>query len=251
MKKKFETFLKIIFIAGLVMISTTNCNKGEDTEDIVDSYQSGSVIDIDGNFYNTVKIGSQVWMVENLNTTRYRNGDKIPNITDNIQWSDIDNKGQTGAYCNYYNNESIGGKYGKLYNWYAVNDKRNIAPEGFHVASYAEWKILIEYVTVKFVNYGAVAKALASDKDWAPSDGNAVVGNELSKNNASGFYALPGGYRNYVGGFVKKGYFGFWWTSTRGSYFANSIRMMNNDYKLWENESQLEEGLSIRCIMDN
>src|SRR5665647_3505570 len=84
----------------------------------------GTVTDIDGNVYHTVKIGQQDWMVENLKTTKYRNGDTIPNVTNEIGWYIT-----TGAQCNYNNDEVLGNKYGRLYNWYAVKDNRNIAPK--------------------------------------------------------------------------------------------------------------------------
>ncbi|MFQ5629021.1 MAG: fibrobacter succinogenes major paralogous domain-containing protein [bacterium] len=96
------------------------------------------VTDIDGNSYRAVKIGDQWWMAENLRVTRYRNGDAIPNITDNKAWSQL----TTGALCNYDNDPEKAAIYGLLYTWYAVIDSRGIAPEGWHVPSDEEWKQL-------------------------------------------------------------------------------------------------------------
>ena len=101
----------------------------KDSNNDPEQSQSETVKDIDGNVYHTVTIGTQIWMVENLKTTKYRNGDGIPNVTDNTQWGNL----TTWAYCNYNNDAANGTKYGKLYNWYAVNDSRNIAPTGWHV----------------------------------------------------------------------------------------------------------------------
>jgi len=96
-----------------------------------------SVKDIDGNVYKTVTIGNQVWLTENLNTTHYRNGDPIPEVKTAAEWEDCYRK-EKGAWCYYNNNPSNGKKYGKLYNWYAVNDSRGIAPVGTHVPSKKE-----------------------------------------------------------------------------------------------------------------
>ena len=95
----------------------------------------GMLTDIDGNIYKTVQIGNQIWMAENLRVSRYRNGDLIPNVTDNEKWGEF----ETGAWCNYDNNPNLNSEYGKLYNWYAVADSRNIAPAGWHVPTDAEW----------------------------------------------------------------------------------------------------------------
>lgn len=207
-----------------------------------------TVKDIDGNVYQTVTIGTQVWMVENLKTTKYRNGDPIPNVTDDTEWSNL----TTGAQCNYNNDAAIGNKYGKLYNWYAVSDGRNIAPTGWHVSSDAEWTTLENYVAANLGTSGSVAKALASKTDWASSTDAGAVGNDLTKNNTSGFSALPGGYRYDDGIFYYIGYYGIWWTSTESdtnyawnrslNYYGPGVDRYYN-YK--------EFGCSVRCVRDN
>jgi hypothetical protein len=108
------------------------------------------VTDIDGNEYHTVKIGTQVWMVENLKTTKYRNGDPIPKVDNNDTWKELKN----GAYCNYNNDESVSSTYGKLYNWYVVSDSRNIAPIGWHIPAKEELETLIAYLNVENDNLG-------------------------------------------------------------------------------------------------
>src|SRR4030042_3006216 len=102
-----------------------------------------TMTDIDGNVYRTVKIGTQVWMAENLKVTHYRNGDAVPIIKDEAEWRAVMFK-ETGAYCNYKNDEKFVKTYGRLYNWYVVSDQRNIAPEGWHIPTKAEWKMLAD-----------------------------------------------------------------------------------------------------------
>jgi uncharacterized protein (TIGR02145 family) len=154
--------------------------------------------DNDGNNYRTVKIGTQVWMAENLKTTKYRNGDPIPNVTDGPAWWNL----PTGAYCNSDNDVNLWTTYGRLYNWYAVNDSRNIAPAGWHVPTDYEWSKLIAYLG-----------SLPGDKlreegteHWLSPNTDAT--------NETGFTALPGGYRDNTGTFISIGSNGYWWSST-------------------------------------
>ncbi|MEJ2629601.1 MAG: fibrobacter succinogenes major paralogous domain-containing protein, partial [bacterium] len=133
MKKSLLIF-SIIFI--FIFLS---CDLKSPTES---RFKTGTVTDIDGNTYQTVKIGDQWWMAENLKVTHYRNNDEIPNVTYWGDWHDL----STGAYCDYNNNEGNVSTCGHLYNWYAVNDSRNIAPEGWHVPTDEEWKELEMYL---------------------------------------------------------------------------------------------------------
>jgi len=132
-----RTFIFICIAAGLMF---TCCSKEDENKP-----ETGTVTDTDGNSYKTVKIGDQWWMTENLKVTHYGNGDPIPEVTDNTQWSVLD----TGAYCNYGNDAGRVSNYGRLYNWYVINDNRNIAPEGWHVATYDDWTFLIDFLAVK------------------------------------------------------------------------------------------------------
>jgi len=240
MKKTIRTWLNFLLIAGVVMIFATSCKKDTVTNDL-------TVKDIDGNVYTTVTIGTQVWMVENLKTTKYRNGDPIPNVSDNTQWSNL----TTGAHCNYNNEAAIGNKYGRLYNWHAVNDSRNIAPTGWHVPTDAEWTTLENYVSANLGTSGSIAKALASKTDWASSTNGGTVGNDLTKNNTTGFTALPGGYRGLDGTCGSIGGSGYWWSSTeyntlnawdRGLY-CDSYDMSSYDYRK-------SCGFTVRCVRD-
>jgi len=188
--------------------------------------------------YESVTIGTQVWMVKNLNVTKYRNGDAIPNVTDTAQWRSL----TTGAYCNYDNATTNADTYGRLYNWYAVNDSRNIAPTGWHVASDAEWSILTNYL-------GGVN--LAGSKLKESGSSHWLVRN--TGTNESGFTALPGGKRWHGDGtFGGIGMGGYWWTSSQGYIGAQYRDICSYDsyvrYSLYGED--VKEGFSVRCVKD-
>jgi len=237
--------INLLAIFAILLMFVNSCT----TEDL-----NNTVTDIDGNEYHTVTIGTQVWMVENLKTTRYRNGDVIPNVSSSVDWSNQ----TTGAYSNYNNNDANGNKYGRLYNGYAVSDSRNIAPAGWHVPTDEEWVVLKEYLAANLGTSGSVAKTMASNKDWASSTNERAIGNDLTKNNSSGFTAMPGGYRLDDGAFNPIGYVGFWWSST-GVLFSSTLE----DEKLYvwgldcDEEFMKEMGIpasygySVRCIRNS
>ena len=203
--------------------------------------------DASGNNYAVVKIGTQTWMAENLKTTKYRNGIDIPNVIDNNSWYSL----TTGAWSNYDNNAANGIKYGKLYNWYAVSDVRNLAPSGWHVASDAEWTLLETYVTAHLGFSPTLAKALAATTDWDINTGTGVIGNDFTKNNSSLFGGLPGGYRTAP--YSDLGQFGAWWTSTAhdvspyASWFRRLSSYENNIYRYGFSKFY---GYSVRCVKD-
>jgi len=217
---------------------------------------NATVTDIDGNVYHTVTIGTQTWMVENLKTTKYSdgNGGTIPNVTDASSWY----SSFTGAYCNYNNDEANGLKYGRLYNSYAVNDSRKLAPSGWHVATDAEWTKLINYLITNGYNYDGtvndnrVAKSLASTTEWATIPGPGAIGNDLAKNNTSGFTALPGGYRTGTYN-PKYDYIGlrvYWWSSD-GSYplYCRHLEY-NSSYVFRDDTYTAHCGFYVRCVKD-
>jgi uncharacterized protein (TIGR02145 family) len=211
-----------------------------------------TVTDIDGNTYATVTIGTQTWMVDNLRTTRYCNGDTIANITENGEWVSA----TTGAQCNYQNNLKNDTKYGKLYNWYAVVDSRKLAPAGWHVPSNDEWTELLDYVANHLGTSPNVAKALAAKTDWFATSTNYTdaVGDDLTKNNSSGFSGLPSGHRTDTGNFfyLEKG--GNWWsTSTTSNDYINAYYMgllFDTNFHLLSSQPK-RKGYSVRCIRDN
>ena len=184
----------------------------------IEAINDSTVSDIDGNVYHTVTIGTQTWMIENLNTTRFRNGDKIPNIKVDSIWEAIN----SAAYCEYNNDTEIAEKIGKLYNWYSIADSRNLAPMGWHVSTYADWTILDEFLKINgYNNEGLlsenkesnekIAKTLASKSDWMKCKDKGTIGNDLTTNNLSGFKGLPGGYRHTNGSFRGYKKIGYWW----------------------------------------
>ena len=195
--------------------------------------------DADGYNYPVVQIGDQVWMAENLKTTRYRNGDPITE-----QW----------AYNNDANNAA---KYGRLYTWYAATDSRGIAPAGWHVPTDAEWTILENYLIANGYNYDGtttgnkIAKALAATTDWYTYTGTGTPGADLTKNNSSGFTALPGGNRDFNGPFYDIGYYGYWWSSTE-KYTSNAWHRALSfyDYGLYRLDNSKSYGFSVRCLRD-
>lgn len=202
------------------------------------------VADIDGNIYQTIKIGNQVWMAENLRTKRYRNGDSIYFMPENQKWAQTG----LGAWCNYDNNASNEKIYGKLYNGHAIADSRNIAPEGWHVPTAAELWTLNLYVSEHTGVSASLAKALAGNNHWYVSSTVNTPGNDLKTNNASGFNALPGGHRRPGGDF---GYDSL----ERDCYLWSTDEMVwnlnynNTDVNIFY-EGSKTFGYSVRCIKD-
>lgn len=196
-----------------------------------------TVKDIDGNVYNTVTIGTQVWMKENLKVTKYRNGDAIPNITDSAAWKNL----TTGAYCSYKNDDATVNTYGRIYNWYVVSDSRNIAPAGWHVASETEWKTLVSYLGGNDVAGGKMKER--DTLHWETPNTGAT--------NESGFTALPAGYRYvYNGSFDNQKKAGGYWSTTDSADFAWHPYLRNIEGAFKYNSVDKRSGNSIRCIKD-
>jgi uncharacterized protein (TIGR02145 family) len=199
--------------------------------------QGNTVTDFDGNIYYTIVIGTQTWMLENLNVTKYRNGDAIPNITADTAWINL----TTGAYCNYNNDVINAATYGRLYNWFAVNDSRNIAPAGWHVATAADWATLIAYLGGKDMAGGKMKEAGLTH--W--------VSPNMDADNSSGFTALPGGYRFSDGIFSRFGSNGYWWSSTGKDSLTAYGRHLGTDHMDCDLDSLRKvDGLSVRCLKD-
>ena len=210
----------------------------------------GTVKDIDGNTYKTITIGTQTWMAENLRTTKYRNGESITNISDNTAWNGL----TTGAWCYYENDANRAAEYGKFYNWYAVNDSRNLAPAGWHVTTAAEWTLLENYINTHLGTSTSVSQALAANYGWNTDLGTGPVVNNMSLNNSSGFSALPCGYRlddNNIFTFYYLGiYAGWWFTNEYDEANALSISLRYNDNNLKNYNSHKNYGLAVRCVKD-
>ncbi len=195
------------------------------------------VTDKDGNNYTTVQIDAQVWVAANLNVSHFRNGDIIPEVKDHDAWEKAGNEGRA-AWCYYNNDPAMGAIYGKLYNWYAVNDSRGLAPEGWHVPSALEWTDLTNQLGRD--NAGGSMK---STKLWISPNTGAT--------NSCGFEGLPGGLRTDVGRFLNTGEVGYWWSSSESSsQSAWHISLDTNMDGLDKNGSNNGRGLSVRCVKD-
>jgi uncharacterized protein (TIGR02145 family) len=192
---------------------------------------------VEGLINPSVTIGTQVWTTRNLNISSYRNGDLIPEVTDLTTWAGL----TTGAWCYYNNDPANGAIYGKLYNWYAVNDPRGLAPEGYHIPSKAEQEILTNFL-------GATAGTkLKATTGW-PTTGLPYSGNG---SNSAGFSALPGGVRyQYNGSFDKIGNESSFWSATTSD--STNAWLLNLTWDTYSNAGMTNKGngFSIRCIKD-
>lgn len=241
MKITKSTLLTSLIIAGyLSVMLSIGCKKEDSGNPFVDhTGETGTVTDIDGNVYNTIGIGSQIWMVQNLNVTHYLNGDPISNITDNTAWKLT----PSGAYCDYANDLGYSTTYGKLYNFFAVTDSRKIAPAGWHVPSDDEWDTLVRFVGGKAVA-GTKLKE-AGNTHW--------ISNNSDATNSYGFQGLPGGWRLNLGDYFYIHERGFWWTKSNdylpGS-FAHSNGMHKDSTSVTGYATITNFGLSVRCIKD-
>jgi uncharacterized protein (TIGR02145 family) len=191
--------------------------------------------DAEGNKYKTIKIGNQIWMAENLNTTKYRNGDPIQNVTNNSDWGNL----TSGAYCDF--NNTINDVYGKLYNWYAVSDSRNIAPEGWRIPTVEEWTALTVFLGG---DAGGKLKETGILHWRSPNTGAA---------NENGFTALPGGFRlGYDGTFNALGTISDFWSSTQlgDTSYAWDFRLAYNNTGTHRANIDKRYGFSIRCVKD-
>ncbi len=185
----------------------------------------------------TIQIGTQKWMSKNLDVAFYRNGDPIPQVTDATAWAAL----TTGAWC-YYNNDSTqGNKYGKMYNWYAVNDPRGLAPQGWHIPSDAEWTTLETTLGGSLVAGGKMKEA--GTLNWTtPNTGG---------NNNSGFGGLPGGLRGNLGVFNNVPNYGFWWSATEDvttiAWYRFLVYSSGGISRVNVNKHY---GFSVRCLRD-
>ena len=198
------------------------------------------VYDIDGNSYDTIHIGTQVWMKQNLNTSKYNNGMAIPNVTDNAAWGSL----STGARC-YYNNDSVtyASTYGALYNWYTVNSG-NLCPTGWHVPSEYEYSVLENYLGGSSIAGGKLKEA--GIVHWNSPNTGAT--------NESGFTALPAGNRDYTGNFTNSIFLGAnLWTSTETSIntaWNYGLDYSNPSFAKDGVNAVKRNGISVRCIKD-
>ena len=194
------------------------------------------VKDYDGSVYKTLKIGSKVWMAENLRSTHYRNGEPIPDIKDSKQWNIL----TSGAFCELNNNQDYTKAFGLLYNWYTIADIRNVCPGGWHVPSESEWDSMGSFLSGENENGEAAVKSAGK------------IAPDLIKINESMFKVLPEGFRGYEGEFTGLGYGGGgWWSATSASQETAYYHNVNyNTAGKNRMEGRKKFGYNIRCIKD-
>ncbi|MBS2212226.1 fibrobacter succinogenes major paralogous domain-containing protein [Carboxylicivirga mesophila] len=234
----YKNSMQSIAFIILLSVSFLSCNKGDVTPD----NETGTLIDIDGNKYNTVKIGKQVWMAENLKTTKYNNGDIIPIVESGNDWSLLSDAGM----CQYANSESMFDIFGGLYNGYVIIDERNVCPNGWHVPTNEEWLEMEEFLGGSDIAGGKLKQA--GTEHWqSPNTG---------ADNSSGFTALPGTSREAGGSWDESGtgYTALFWTSTK---FENAYEsgLLSKDIYYEEIDvltggDEINRGCSVRCIKD-
>ncbi len=224
-------YFYILLLNILLFIS---CSKKSENDS-----QNNFINDIDGNSYKTIQIGNQVWMAENLKTTRYSNGDVINNISDSLSWQNLAN----GAWSFYDNNQN---ECGKLYNWYAIIDSRKICPSGWHIPSIEEFNELADQIGGSNLAGGklkSVGTIQAGTGKWQSPNTNAT--------DEYGFSGNPCGARRGNGEFHAKDYTLFLWTSTEYDSQEASYRFLNYNMEglqaFWINK---KNGFCARCIKD-
>ncbi|MFT3911939.1 MAG: fibrobacter succinogenes major paralogous domain-containing protein [Ferruginibacter sp.] len=235
MQTKIKSFPGSITTLFSLLLFVAGCEKKLDNH--TTNTTNGTVTDIDGNIYNTVTIGTQVWMTSNLKTTRLNDGTTIPHVTDATNWSYL----STPALCDYDNLPVNASTYGKLYNWYAVNTGL-LAPVGWHVPTDAEWLALENYLGNDDV-MGGKLKETGSAHWQLPN---------TAATNETGFTALPGGSRYSTGSFYSLTYDGYFWTSTTGTdiSYAYYHWVDFNLGSVYRTEDYKTDGISVRCVKD-
>jgi uncharacterized protein (TIGR02145 family) len=245
-------------------LSTTNTLISQNIKPLPNnSSNENEVINVNANNYNTITIGTQVWMKENLNVTTFRNGDPIPEAKSDEEWESASNKRQP-AWCYYDRTPPIANSltmngikcndtihiesYGKLYNWYAANDPRGLAPKGFHVPTNEDWEKLIDF----YGGYKVAGKKMKSTNGWNEyMDINSKVIKSGNGSIKHGFTGFPGGYRNDFGTFRFLGDDGVWWGGSNGNIDAGwclTLMYLHNEVTL--GGSSKGDGFSVRCLKD-
>jgi len=231
---KIEIMKKLVIHLGICSIIATSCVGVASNNDLSSNEELSSEAST-----NEVIIGKQVWMKENLDVDKFRNGDPIPEAKTNEDWEKAGKNGDP-AWCYYNNNPENGNRYGKLYNWFAVNDPRGLAPEGWKIPSDEDWSRLTGFLGGESV----AGKKIKFTDFWVDIDGESGNGN-----NESGFSGLPGGYRNDDGEFSISGKYGRWWSSTKhGENHAWFRWLYSGDGDLYRGYLPQQSGYSVRCL---
>ena len=229
--KKVSLIFGVIYMLLIVLYA---CGNSDTAKSNSESNQNSS---FSTKTINEVKIGNQVWIAENLNVDKFRNGDPIPQAKTKEEWIAA-GKNKQPAWCYYDNDPANGDKYGKLYNWYAVNDSRGLAPQGCHISSDTEWTKLTDFLKGE----NDFAKKMKSTSGWKEN---------CNGSNISGFSGLPGGNRYDDGSFHDVGFRGCFWSSTEANTFYSwqyDLYCKNED--VYRSIGNKECGYSVRCLMD-
>jgi|SRR5690606_15915364 len=228
----------VVFIFFIIFFSCGNDNSNDDMPNDNDLILE----DIDGNTYSVVQICNQKWMAENLNVSKYRNGDIIPQVQDSTQWTNL----TTGAWCYYENNTTSG----KLYNWYAANDPRGLAPEGWKIPTNENWNELVNCLGGEEIAGGKL-KSVGTIED---GDGLWYEPN-IGATNESGFNALPIEHRSYLGWWYDAGYAADFMSLTEGDYIPGHTNYGFELYFETEGTSLFQlhkrNGIHIRCLEED
>ena len=244
MKKLIHYF----FLYLLILLTFSGCKKEEESPA---PPETGVVTDVDGNIYKTVKIGNQWWMAENLKTTKYANGLSIQTVSNNTDWSNANQ----GIYCSYDDKQDNLKTYGRLYNWFAINDSNKLAPVGWHIPTDLEWKILEKEL--------GMSESEVSDLGWRGTNegeklkieaplGWSVV-SPIWGNNSSCFSAIAGACRLFNGTYGDPGLFatGFWWSASEynsdEAYYRHLDKKNANVFRSYTYKNY---GFSVRCVKD-
>ena len=247
--KTYCSHLQLLLLA-VVIITIISCKKDDNNADNNNNNNSntltfnpnltyGSMSDFDGQVYKTIQIGNQVWMAQNLNVAHYRNGDPVSEFTDAATW-----EGLTAGGYSYYNNDTASAEvYGKLYNFYAVYDPRELAPAGWHIPTIQELEELINYCG-GYWDTTAQALRETGTAHWSNMP--------LPGTNRTGFTGVGSGMRSWDGSFTGIRYTGDYWSSTDASdYYDMDAFTVNIDGNIgWFGGADKRNGMAVRCVKD-
>jgi uncharacterized protein (TIGR02145 family) len=234
---KMKKLVLRVFVLLSIAIIYTACNDDNEEDEPTDP-NKGTVTDSQGNSYPTVKIGEQWWMAENLTSTSFSNGEDIPNVIAVGEWAST----EAAGYCNFDNDSAKGDVYGRLYNYYAAVDGRNICPEGWHVPNDDEWTELVQFLGGPDVAGGKL-KQTGTDL-WSSPNGDAT--------NETGFTAIPGGSRTAIEGlYVGLGINGGMWSTTAQSAEKAYVwNVTSTDGAMNHFDQRKNTGWAVRCVKD-
>jgi uncharacterized protein (TIGR02145 family) len=241
--------VSLIILMSFLLLLTHSCKK----DPVTPAIETGTLTDIDGNVYQTITIGTQTWMAENLKTTKFNNGDSIPSVSIDTTWAALN----TGAFCNFKPDSVSVAIYGRLYNYFAVIDQRKLCPLGWHIPSDDEWKELEIFL--------GMSKEDVAKLNWRGNDqGNKMKiagGNtsywakssdmyEIYGTNESGFRGIGGACRVFNGQWGEITHTGFWWTSSLAGNEAWYRGLDYNKTNVFRYYGPKNYGFSVRCIKD-